>query len=301
MPPPYRHILILSDIEGSSGCWNRADARLFTPGWPRACLDMSRDVSAVTAALFEAGIERVTIKDFHRTGFNLLPEYIDLRARVIHGYRRGPVPGLGDPGDAEALMVLGGHAAGGTNGFLAHTLTSRLARLEVNDHPLSEFELFSAVLGLYGIRPIFFQGCPTACGQAREVVPGLPVYPIDKSAGKAALDVAAWRKGLAGAARNALSYRAPEPMPSAGRFRVKITPRAGERAARKIAAEWNHQCAGPDILFRSRDIHELYRDLIRVAYLTPVLEKTIGLGLPLYRLLGRLSLIWVRRQLARTR
>ena len=35
---------------------------------------MSRDVDAVVGGLLDAGIERVTVKDFHRSGYNLLPE-----------------------------------------------------------------------------------------------------------------------------------------------------------------------------------------------------------------------------------
>jgi D-amino peptidase len=58
---------------------------------------MSLDVDAVVG-LFDAGVRQVTVKDFHRTGYNLLPEMIDHRARIDCGYRRGPVPGLGDPG-----------------------------------------------------------------------------------------------------------------------------------------------------------------------------------------------------------
>ena len=35
------------------------------------------------------------------------------------------------------------HAASGTDGFLSHTLTSRIAQLEVNRRPLAEVELFA--------------------------------------------------------------------------------------------------------------------------------------------------------------
>ena len=71
-----------------------------------------------------------------------------------------------DPGDADGLMMLGMHAASGTGGFLAHTLTSRLASLEVNGRPLAEIELFAASLAPHNIPVIFFSGCPVACAQA---------------------------------------------------------------------------------------------------------------------------------------
>ena len=46
------------------------------------------------------------------------------------------------------------HAASGSDGFLALTLTSRIARLEVNQRLLAKIELFAASLAPWKIRPI---------------------------------------------------------------------------------------------------------------------------------------------------
>ena len=138
MAPKYDNILIVADLEGSSGCWSRKAASFMTDEWSLACVEMTEDVNEVVKVLFDAGVKNVTVKDFHRTGYNLLPELIDSRAQIVSGYRSGPVPGLGDPGDAQAVMFLGMHAAAGTEGFMAHTLTSRIMWLEVNKNPLAE-------------------------------------------------------------------------------------------------------------------------------------------------------------------
>ena len=183
MTTSFDHILIIADIEGSSGCWNYRASSFLTREWRLACLEMTLDVDAVVTALFDAGVQKVTVKDFHRSAYNLLPELIDSRAHIVSGYRSGPVPGLGDPGDAQAVMFLGMHAAAGTEGFMAHTLTSRISWLEVNKKPLSELELFAASLAPYGVKPIFFSGCPTACAQARAAIKKIDSYPIDKSTG----------------------------------------------------------------------------------------------------------------------
>ena len=114
---PYQHVLVLADIEGSSGCDSYRASSFLTRPWARACTAMSRDVDTLVTGLFSAGVRRVTVQDFHRTGYNLLPEMIDSRARIICGYRRGPVPGLGKPEGADAAMMIGMHAAAGTNGF----------------------------------------------------------------------------------------------------------------------------------------------------------------------------------------
>jgi D-aminopeptidase len=162
------------DIEGSSECRSYAGSSFLTEEWIRACVGMSLDVVAVVRALFDAGAGTVTVKDFHRTGYNLLPELIDPRARIVSGYLAGPVPGIGDPGGAELLLCIGMHAASGSGGFLAHTLTSRIARLEVNGRLLPEITLFASSLAPYGIRPFSFRAVRLP---VRTLQPMCRVYP----------------------------------------------------------------------------------------------------------------------------
>jgi D-aminopeptidase len=258
---------------------------------------MTLDVNAVVRALFDAGVKQATVKDFHRSAYNLLPELIDSRAQVVSGYRSGPVPGLGDPGDAEAVMFLGMHAAAGTEGFMAHTLTSRISWLEVNRKPLAEVELFSASLAPYGVRPIFFSGCPTACAQARAAIRKINSYPIDKSAGPDLFDANSWRSGLVNGALDSLNNVATEPHTPSGPFQAEVTWRGGEIAAQNLARRWGFDQEGARIFIEAADIHELYRDLIRLCYLTPLTERILPFGLFLYNLTGRLGLAWARRRL----
>jgi len=292
---PFRHILIIADIEGSSGCWSYQASSFLTREWRLACFEMTQDVNAVVKAIFEAGVEYITIKDFHRTGYNILPERIDPRATVDLGYRRGPVPGIGDPGDSEELILLGMHAASGTEGFLAHTMTSRIERLMVNGKPLAEVELFSALLAPFGIRPIFYSGCPVGCQQATEAISGIQCYPIDKLSGPSRFDVSSWRSGLAVAAKASINNNNTRPYFPEGPFTAVVTMRDGEETAAKIAHRWRFQRDGKRIIFETTDFQELYMNLIRLCYLTPLVEKILPISLFLYDLAGRLGQAWVRR------
>jgi D-amino peptidase len=292
----YRHILILADIEGSSGCGSYRASSFLTRPWARACAAMSRDVDAVVRALFDAGVQKVTVKDFHRTAYNLLPGMIDPRARIICGYHRGPVPGLGDPTDADAVMMIGMHAASGTPGFLPHTLTSRLASVRVNGRPLAEVELFSAALAPFGIRPIFFSGCPVACAQARERIPGIHTVAIDKQVAPENLDTMGWRRKLARGAVGALTGISPCPYVPRGPFRAVIRIRDGTRAAARMADRWGFKRLGATIFLHAPDIHALYDSLIRLCYLSPLSQKALPFSLSLFNLMGRLGCWWVRRQ-----
>ena len=296
---PFRHILILADIEGSSGCGTYRASSFLTRSWAQACAAMSRDVNAVVSGLFDAGVRRVTVKDFHRTGYNLLPELIDGRARIDCGYRQGPVPGLGSPGDADAVMMIGMHAAAGTDGFLAHTLTSRLAALVVNGRPLAEVELFSASIAPFGIPAVFFSGCPVACAQARERIQGIGTFAIDKSIPPETLDADRWRKGLAQTAVESLTNVSVMPYRPNGPLQAEITIRDGAAAAAKMADPWGFKRSGATVCIDADDIHALYASLIRLCYLPPLAERTLPYSLYLYNLVGRLGRLWARRQLTK--
>ena len=299
MPDPYSHILIIADLEGSSGCWSYAASAFLTDEWCQACLEMSRDVNGVVGALFDAGVKTITIKDFHRTGYNMFPELLDSRATLISGYRRGSIPGIGHPMAAEAVMFLGMHAASGSDGFLAHTMTSRIARLEVNRRLLAEIELFAASLAPWKIRPIFFSGCPVACKQAAAVVDNINCFPIDKSRGAERFDPSNWRSALAQAAVKSLSNRKTKPSEPLGPFDAQVTLRDGETEAARLARRWKFERVGPQIRIQRDSIHQLYLELIRLCYLTPAIEKVLPLALAALNLKGRIGIMRARRRLRR--
>ena len=293
----YDSVLIIADIEGSSGCWDYRASAFKTHEWVAACVDLTRDVAAVVRSLLDNGVRRVIVKDFHRTGFNILPEMIDSRARVVHGYKVGPVPGIGDPGSVEAALFLGMHAASGSAGFMAHTLTSRIGRLEVNGELLPEVYLFAGSVASYGVRPVFFSGCPVACDQARCTIPGIHTYSIDKSVGRREFAAEPWRQGLAQAATSALCDAQTVPFEPAGPFHTRVTLRQGEPAAQKLANRWGFHRQGVDILLHNDRLEHLFLDLIRMCYLTPMLERVLPLAVGVSNLRGRAGLTWLRRQM----
>jgi D-aminopeptidase len=258
---------------------------------------MSKDVSSVVGALFDAGVESVTVKDFHRSGYNLFAELIDARARILCGYRQGPVPGIGDPAGSQAVMFLGMHAASGSGGFLAHTLTSRIACLKLNERHLAEVELFAASLAPWGIRPVFFSGCPVACDQATAVIENMDCFPIDKSRGPQSFDASAWRTALSQAAVKALSNQKSKPYQPEGPFEARVTLRQGRAAAARLARRWNFEQSGEHIRLQADELDQLYLALIKLFYLTPLTARILPLALMAFNLRGRLGIMWARRRL----
>lgn len=286
----YSRILIICDMEGSSGCFTLRASQFPNREWAKACMGMTLDVSAVTSALFDAGVKHVTIKDFHRTGHNLFTKLIDPRANIISGYKADPVPGVGDPGNAEAVIFLGMHAPSGSDGFIPHTLTSRVGRLTIQGKLISEVQLFAAALASYGIKPIFFSGCPVACSEAVKAIPWLSVFRIDKS--RADIDPASWRKNLAHEAVLSLTKRNASIYNPKGPFIVELTMRDGEKAARKFADDWKLIYTKSTVFFSAADMRDVFTKLTMQLYLSPLLLRFIPIVLPMYNLIGKLGIVW---------
>lgn len=288
----HKQILIIADIEGSSGCLDYGASSFMGRGWPKACREMSLDINAVVAALINARVEKIYVKDFHRTGYNLFPRMIDSKATLIQGYAKGPVPGIGNPTDATGLIMVGMHAPSGTKGFLPHTLTSRISRLMVNGKSMSEAQLFSASLAPFGIAPLFFSGCPEACDHVAAAIKDISCLAIDKFSKKKPFDAVSWREKLATMSvlaterTNAQVYNPPGP------FHAVVTMREGRKTARKLAVQWNFTQKGADLHLYAKNLQELYGMLINLAYLTPFTQKILPLGLPLYNRMGKLCRLW---------
>ncbi len=297
MSVKHKHVLIISDIEGSSLCRNYEMSSFMAKSWPEACLGMSLDVSAVVNALFNSGVETITVKDFHRTAYNIIPEYVNPKARLIHGYKIGPVPGIGNPKPATAVLMIGMHAPSGSLGFLAHTLTSRIGRLEVNGELMSEAQLFSASLAPFGIVPVFFSGCPVACHHTLQHLEGIRCYPINKAESVKLFDANTWRQGLAKSAIAALESTECHPYQPKGPFHAQVTMRDGHSAAQTLGKRWKFPVQEDTIILECETIQQLYSNLMKLCFLTPVTEKLVYLGIHLFNARGKLGLWWARQQL----
>jgi D-aminopeptidase len=289
----YKKILIIADIEGSTGCSSYEASSFNTELWYDACIEMSLDIDAVVRRLFDNGAEKIYVKDFHRTGYNLLPELIDKRANIIHGYKKGPVPGIGDVYDAEAAMFIGMHASSGSGAFLAHTLTSKYSGIFVNGRRVSELQLFASSMFRFSIRPLFFSGCDTSCREASEDIPGIDVFPVIKNMA-GFIDKENCREQLAEAAVVSAGNTSVLPYMMYPPFNAVLTMRDGEMRAEKISKRWRLRFSGNRIFFTASDFDEFYDMLIRLTYFTSVTAIFAGSALWLFNLYGRAGLSIVR-------
>lgn len=289
-------VLIIADIEGSSGCFDKSDSQLFTSGWANACVEMSKDINAISLRLIDYGIKQIVVKDFHRTGYNLLPELIVPQVKLIQGYFIKPIPGIGEHFNSNKLLMTGMHAASGTKGFIPHTLTSRFAEIIVNGTVTTEAELFASSTYKYNMSPMFLSGCPEACRQAQNAIPGLCTFSIPKPLLYSIEDV---REKLSIAAVKAIDNEVAVPFIMKNPYSVKVKMRDGNKVAHRLRRLWKLDGKADVIEFYANDFDEFYRQLINLAYLHPIIRNKTQLALNAFNIWGRISLEWARRKAKR--
>lgn len=285
---------IVADLEGSTGAWTKAHTLLATPEWQEARVELTRDLNAAAGALFERGVKGVVVKDFHRTGYNLIPAHLDRRVKLVSGYYTGPVVGYGKLYGADFALFVGLHAAGGNEkGFLAHTLTSRIAEILVNGKRICESELFATVLSAFGVPLAFFSGCPAACQEVKErmnwvvtcAIPKDPLVYQDRN--KRGEFILQSREGLR---KSILEIPTVEGIPLFAMkppFDCRVIFQE-EAEARKMNA-WGFPREGRIIRFHAEKFLEMYENLLKIAYFPRLAYTLRHLAIPLTRVVWRIQ------------
>jgi D-amino peptidase len=284
---------VVADLEGSTGAWTKAHT-LLGPEWQEARVELTRDINAVAEALFERSVKGVVVKDFHRTGYNFIPSYLDKRVKLVSGYYNGPAVGYGKLYGADFALFVGLHASGGNGrGFLAHTLTSRIAEILVNGKRIGESELFAPVLSAFRIPVVFFSGCPAACQEVKERMNWVVTYAIPKDplvyqdAEKRRNHIARMREGLG---KKIKEISDPEGLPlfvMNPPFDCRVTFRE-ETEARRLNA-WGFPQNGRDIRFHAEEFLELYQNLLKIAYFPKLAYTLRKLVIPLTRVVWKIQ------------
>lgn len=283
---------IIADLEGSTGAWSKAHTLLGTSEWQEARVELTKDINKVAQSLLEEGIKEVIVKDFHRTGFNLIPKYLDKRIKLVSGYYLRPVIGFGNLYRADFVLFVGLHASGGNEqGFLAHTLTSRIAQILINGQRVSEAELFASILSLYKVPVAFFSGCPAACQEVSAKMPWVITYPVfkdlslyqDKKKRNAYMDKL--RKGL-GEKVKEINNPAKLPLFSLlPPFDCQVIFQEEKEARRRNP--WGFIQQGKVIKFQAHQFLEMYQNLLKIAYFPKMAYQWRFLVIPFTRLIWR--------------
>ena len=285
---------VVADLEGSTGAWTKAHTLLGTPEWQGARLELTRDINVVVEALFEMGVKGVVVKDFHRTGYNVIPRHLDRRVKLVSGYYAGPAVGYGKLYGADFALLVGLHASGGDEfGFLPHTLTSRIAEILVNGKRVCEAELFATVLSAFQVPVCFFSGCPAACREVVQKMDWVVTYPIAKEPEiygdekRRQSYIVQKRKGLREKIKEVSNPKSMPLFVMKPPFECQVIFREEAEARRRNP--WGFPQDGKIIRFRTERFSELYQNLLKIAYFPKLAYQMRSLVLPLSRLVWKIQ------------
>jgi D-aminopeptidase-like protein len=162
------------DMEGIAGVSHPKPTHRGDLGYPAAAALMTAEANAAIEGAFDGGATSVLVNDSHGGMYNLVPDDLDPRARLLQGQKAwSMVAGAGPLGDAEeprydVALFVGYHArAGHPSGTIAHTFSSKPVETRLNGRPTGEYGLNALVLGAWGVPVgLVAGGCPGPNGSS---------------------------------------------------------------------------------------------------------------------------------------
>lgn len=168
-------IFICADMEGTAGILTWSETERDKPDYPEYRELMTREVVAACEGARDAGASEVVVKDSHDSARNLiaglLPDYV----RLIRGWSGHPDSMMfGINESFDGALYTGYHSKAGTeSNLLAHSFTTRISRVLINDELVSEFTFNALCAARYGVPSLFISGDRGICADAREMIPGI--------------------------------------------------------------------------------------------------------------------------------
>jgi len=174
-------IYIFCDMEGISGITQRGHVSAGNTLYPLGCKLMEMDINACVEGCFQAGADKVIVKDGHCTGVNVSPLEIDPRAILTQGnVGKERYPGIDD---CDALILLGYHAMAGTkNAILEHTFSSaHIQNMWLNGKLAGEFAIDATIAAEHEVPTIMTSGDDKLCAEAKAFMPKVVTCQVKKA------------------------------------------------------------------------------------------------------------------------
>jgi D-amino peptidase len=139
-------------MEGVAGVSHAKPTLRGDSGYPDAVKLMVGETNAAIEGAFKGGATEVTVNDSHGQMFNLTPEDLDARARLVQGKKPWSMVEAADSARFDVALFVGYHArAGHPRGTIAHTYTGRVTLATINGRPATEAAVNGLYLGALGI------------------------------------------------------------------------------------------------------------------------------------------------------
>jgi len=145
-------VYISVDMEGVAGISHSKPTGRGDDLYPQSVALMTGEANAAIEGAYAGGATDVTVNDSHGGMFNLTPDKLDPRARLVQGKKAYSMVEAAREGAFDVALFVGYHArAGHPRGNIAHTYTGKITLATVNDRPVTEAAMNALYLGAFGI------------------------------------------------------------------------------------------------------------------------------------------------------
>ncbi|MBC7358626.1 MAG: M55 family metallopeptidase [Desulfacinum sp.] len=176
-----KSVLIMADIEGGIGICEKEQCKPGTPAWKAARHAITADVRAAARGARRAGARSVWVRDMHGPGYNILPGGLPPGVRCVRGQYLKPIRLIGRLPQVDGAVFIGWHAAPDQEeSFSPHIFHKKIRWVRINGRPVTEVELFAAVLGEHGVPVCFVSAEDCVLERVQKTLPWIQPFPVPK-------------------------------------------------------------------------------------------------------------------------
>jgi D-amino peptidase len=145
-------IYLSVDMEGIAGISHAKPTGRDDSGYADACRLMEGETNAAIEGAFDGGAKQVVVNDSHGSMYNLAPERLDRRARLVQGRKPLSMVEAAADGRYDVALFVGYHArAGHPRGTIAHTYSGAPTLTTLGGRPVGESGINGLYLGGLGV------------------------------------------------------------------------------------------------------------------------------------------------------
>lgn len=259
-----KKLYISADIEGTCGIAHWDETEKGHADWAYFAAQMTREVAAACEGAFEAGFDRVVVKDAHDSARNLNPMDLPRGVELIRGWAGDPfcmMAGLDKSFDG--VVFTGYHdAAGRDSNPLSHTMTTSAFSVTINGEAASELMINSMIAAYVGLPVYAVSGDLGLCEWMRTKCPGTRTVAVNRGTGAAVQSMHPQEAAVA--IREAVRLGASRPgqaklYPLPDRFDVRICYREHAKAKRNSYYPGARLTEPRTLAFEHTDFYEVLR------------------------------------------
>ena len=182
-------VYISVDMEGIAGISHAAPTRRGDSGYDAAVRLMDGEANAAIEGAFDGGATEVVVNDSHGSMYNLTPEDLDPRARLVQGRKPYSMVEATADGRFDVALFVGYHArAGHPRGTIAHTYTGDPTLTTLNGRPVGEYGINGLYLGALGVPVGMVAGDDALADEVAEWLPWAERVVVKRGVSRMAAD-----------------------------------------------------------------------------------------------------------------